>query len=161
MLVVQVLSRFAHGSEVAVVRFAEKAEVVAPFSSNSTDASRAFDLPELSNRRTAIFDALASAIRVFDTRRVDPAERRLIILISDGLDTVSVTRPGDVIDAAKNRGVSVYSIQIPLYAPWEGHLRPRSASKGFRDVAEKSGGRFYMAGDAKKESVVIFFVPRP
>jgi Ca-activated chloride channel family protein len=143
------LSRFGRGSEVAVIRFAEKAKIVAPFSSGLSDASLAFDLPALENYRTAIFDSVASAIRVFDARRADATERRIIILISDGLDTASATRPGDVIDAAIDRGVSVYSIQIPLYAPRDGRLRPRSASKGFRDVAEKSGGRFFMAGDAK------------
>lgn len=139
------LTRFGGGSEVAVVRFAEKATIVAPFSSALSDAMRAFDLPTLENHRTAIFDSVAKTIRAFDARRVDVAERRIIVLISDGLDTVSTTRARDVIDAAKDRGVSVYAIQIPLYAPQNGRLRPRSASKGFRDVAEKSGGQFFLA----------------
>jgi Ca-activated chloride channel family protein len=143
------LSRFGNGSEVAVVRFAEKAEIVAPFFSGVGDASRAFELPALENHRTAIFDAIGDAIRVFDARRAGVGERRIIVLISDGLDTASTTRPSDVIDAAIDRGVSVYSIQIPLFAPRDGRLRPRPASKGFREVAEKSGGRFYLAGDAK------------
>lgn len=143
------LSRFGRGSEVAVLRFAEKANIVAPFSSGISDALRAFDLPALLNHRTAIFDSVASALRIFDARRTDAGERRIIIVISDGLDTSSTTRPGDVIDDAIDRGVSVYSIQIPLYAPRGGQLRPRSASRGFRDVADKSGGRFFMAGDAK------------
>lgn len=143
------LSNFGKGSDVAVIRFAEEADLVAPFSSSLSDVSRAFELPAFENHRTAIFDSIAGAIRVFDEHRPDAAERRIIILISDGLDTASVTRPVDVINAATDRGVSVYAIQIPLYAPRDGRLRPRSASKGFRDIAEKSGGRFFIAGNAK------------
>jgi len=142
------LSRFGSGSEVAVVRFAEAAEVVAPFSKDTTKALRAFESPALINHRTAIFDAFETAFRAFDTRGKVAAERRIIILVSDGLDNVSSTRPRDVIDEARDRGVSIYSIQIPLYIPRGGRLRPRLASKGFRDIAEKSGGQSWVAGDA-------------
>jgi Ca-activated chloride channel family protein len=143
------LSRFGKGSEVAVIRFAETAKTVAPFSVDLTDASGAFELPALVNHRTAIFEAAASAVRVFDKRRSDVGERRIIVLISDGLDTMSTTQPREVIGAANERGISIYSIQIPLYTPVDGGLRPRSASKGFRDLAEKTGGRFFLGGDAK------------
>jgi VWFA-related protein len=142
-------SRFGRASEVAVVRFAEQAELTAPFSGASTDALKAFALPALRNHRTAIFDAAASSIKAFETRRTDPTERRIVILISDGLDTVSRARPREVINFARERGVSIYAIQIPLYAPRDGRLAPRPATKGFRELAEETGGRYFMAGDAK------------
>ena len=148
------LSRFGQGSEVAVIRFAETTKTVAQFSANLTNASSAFELPALTNQRTAIFDAAANAVRVFHTRRSDVGERRIIILISDGLDTLSVIRAREVIDAANERGISIYSIQIPLYTPRDGSLRPRSASKGFRDLADKTGGKFFLAGDAKSALAV-------
>ena len=142
-------ARFRKGSEVAVIRFAETAELVAPFSSDSDNALKGFELPALTNQGTAIFDAVATAIRVFDGRRAGVAERRIIILISDGLDTRSITRPSAVLDETRVRGVSVYAIQIPLYTPRDGRLGPRPASKGFRDLAERSGGRFFMTSDAE------------
>jgi Ca-activated chloride channel family protein len=142
-------SRFGRASEVAVVRFAEQAELTAPFSGASTDALKAFELPALRNHRTAIFDAAASSIKAFETRRADPTERRIVILISDGLDTVSRARPREVINLARERGVSIYAIQIPLFAPRDGRLAPRPATKGFRELAEETGGRYFMAGDAK------------
>lgn len=146
---VALFSRFGLGSEVAVMRFADKAEIVSPFSNDNGNAMRAFNLPVVANSRTAIFDSVANAIHAFDARRPDITERRIIILISDGLDTVSAMRSDKVINEAKNRGVSIYAIQIPLYIPLDGRLRPRAASKGFREMAEKSGGRFFMAGNAK------------
>jgi Ca-activated chloride channel family protein len=136
------------------MRFAEASELTAPFSGASTGAIKAFELPALRNQRTAIFDAVEKSIRAFDTRRADVAERRIIILISDGLDTVSRARPRNVIDMAKQRGVSIYAIQIPLYAPRDGRLAPRPAAKGFRELAEETGGRYFLAGDAKSALAV-------
>ncbi len=142
-------SRFGRGSEVAVLRFAEKAVTAAAFSMSEDNALKAFALPALPNRRTAIFDAAFDAVKAFDSRRAQTAERRIIILISDGLDTVSVTRPRKVIEAARESGVSIYTIQLPLYAPRDGKLAPRPAAKGFREMAEQTGGRYFLAGDAK------------
>ncbi len=142
-------SRFGKESEVAVLRFAEKAEVIAPFSGNSNDAIAAFEFKTMSNHRTAIFDGVTSAIHMFDNRPRDAAERKIIIVISDGLDTVSSTSVSKVIELASNSGVSIYSIQIPLYTPIDGKLRPRPATKGYRQIAEKTGGRFFLAGNAR------------
>jgi Ca-activated chloride channel family protein len=142
-------SRFGRASQVAVVRFAEEMELAAQFSGSSSDALKAFELPALRNRRTAIFDAVANSLRVFDARRANATERRIVILISDGLDTISRTRPREVIAAARERGVSIYAIQIPLYALRDGRLAPRPAAKGFRELAEETGGRYFMAGDAR------------
>jgi Ca-activated chloride channel family protein len=142
-------SRFGRGSEVAVLRFAEKAVTAAAFSTSEDNALKAFALPALTNRRTAIFDAAFDGVKAFDSRRAQVAERRIIILISDGLDTVSVTRPRKVIEAARESGVSIYTIQLPLYAPRNGKLAPRPATKGFREMAEQTGGRYFLAGDAK------------
>lgn len=142
-------SRFGRASKVAVMRFAETAQLAAPFSTEPDKAISAFDLPATGNRRTAIFDAAARAIQTFGTLHSNSTERRIIILISDGLDTVSATRPRQVIDAARASGISIYAIQLPLYAPRDGRLVPRKASKGFREMAEQTGGRYFMAGDAK------------
>jgi Ca-activated chloride channel homolog len=142
-------SRFGSGSQVAVIRFMEQAELAAPFSDKQDNALPAFDLPSVRNRRTAIFDAALNAVCAFDMRARDLAERRIIILISDGLDTVSTVRPRLVIEEAQKRGVSLYAIHLPLYTVSDGRLRPRAATKGFRELAEQTGGRYFLAGDAR------------
>ena len=77
------------------------------------------------------------------------AERRIVILISDGLDNASRTKPGAVIDAALNNHVSFYVIHLPLFEPRDGRLAVRAPAKGFRDLAEKTGGKYFLAGDVK------------
>jgi hypothetical protein len=52
-----------------------------------------------------------------------------------------------VINEARVRGVSIYVIHIPLFAPRGGRLGPRPTTKGFRDLAQRTGGRYFMAGD--------------
>jgi hypothetical protein len=46
-------------------------------------------------------------------------------------------------------GVSFYVIHLPIFAPRDGRLKARPASSGFRELAEQTGGRSFLAGDAK------------
>lgn len=147
-------SRFGTGSRVAVLRFTETPVLAASFTTNSNEALAAFNFPALAGRRTAIFDAALEALSAFNTGIA--AERRIVILISDGLDTASRTNASQVINAALEHGVSFYIIHLPLFAPRDGRLQARAASKGFRDLAEKTGGKYFMLGDAKSA-----LAPRP
>ncbi len=145
---VALLARFGQRSRVAVVHFREQPVIAAPFTTDPDRARAAFDIPILANRRTAIFDAAHAATRAFETSR-DRTERRIVVLISDGLDNASTTRPADVIAEANARDVSFYVIHLPLFQPRDGRLAPRRASKGFRELAEKTGGQFFTVGDAQ------------
>lgn len=143
------LSRFGRGSRVAVLRFRETTQLVAPFSTDASEALPVFRLPAIAGSRTAIFDAALTSLRAFQNSGNDRAERRIVVLISDGLDTASTTRAEAVIAEAKERGVSFYIIHLPLFVPRDGQLVARPASKGFRELAEKTGGRYFRLGDAK------------
>jgi VWFA-related protein len=142
-------SRFGKESRVAVLQFSERPQLVIPFTTDAEAALAGFDFPAVRNRRTAIFDAAFTAARAFDVRGSAPTERRIIILISDGLDTISRTSALDVINEARMRGVSFYVIHLPLFAPRDGRLVARPAAKGFRALAEQTGGRYFMVGNAQ------------
>lgn len=147
-------SRFGAGSRVAVLRFTQVASLAAPFTANPNEAPASFNFPASVGGRTAIFDAALTATRSFVTR--DSAERRIVILISDGLDTASTATPSQVINEALAHNVSFYVIHLPLFAPRDGRLQARPPSKGFRELAEKTGGKYFMLGDAKAT-----LAPRP
>ncbi|MDX6694501.1 MAG: Ca-activated chloride channel [Blastocatellia bacterium] len=142
-------SRFGSQSRVAVWRFGARPQLVTDFTTDLGLARQGFGLTVNTDERTAIFDAAAAAIHSFDKQGSDPAERRILILISDGLDTASRTKPQAVIDEAGQRAVSIYVIHLPLYAPRDGRLQPRPAAKGFRALAGSTGGRYFMVGDAR------------
>ena len=145
----KLFSRFGRGSRIAVLHFGEKAALTVPFTTETDKIEAAFTAHAQPGERTAIFNAVDAALRAFTAPPNSPAERRILILISDGLDTVSTVRAATVINHARTLGVSIYVIHLPLYAPREGRLEPRPAARGFRDLAEKTGGRYFIVGDAR------------
>ena len=145
----QLFSRFGRGSRIAVLHFGERTKLTVPFTTEPISAEAAFSVNAHTGRRTAIFDAASSSIRAFGNSKGNVVERRIVILISDGLDTASTVHPNVVIREALAAGVSVYAIHLPLYTPREGRLSPRPAAKGFRDLAEKTGGRYFLVSDTK------------
>ena len=142
-------SRFGERSSVAILRFSETASLVAPFTKDLDAARAAFKFVAAPNQHTAIFDAAAKAVRAFDDLPRVRSERRIVILISDGLDTISRTKADSVVDAALEKRVSFYLIHLPLFEPIDGRLAVRRPSKGFRELAEKTGGKYFLVGDAK------------
>jgi Ca-activated chloride channel family protein len=145
----ELFSRFGLGSSVAVIRFGLQARLLVPFTSDTESARAAFSVPLNLSERTAIFDAGMAAIQAYAPRGENSAERRIAIMISDGLDTASRSNAAQVIAAANRMNVSFYVIQLPLFTPSEGRLVPRPAARGFRDLAEKTGGQYFVAGTAK------------
>ena len=139
-------SHFGPGSSVAVIRFGQQASLLMPFTNEAVSGRAAFNAQISVSERTAIFDAGMAAIQAYAGRGENSPERRIAILISDGLDTASRANARQVIAAANRLNVSFYVIQLPLFTPRDGRLVPRPAAKGFRDLAEKTGGRFFVAG---------------
>jgi len=142
-------SRFGERSSVAILRFSETASLISPFTRDLTATRAAFRFNAAPNQQTAIFDAAAKAVAAFDDLPPVRAERRIVVLISDGLDTRSRTSADSVIAAALERRVSFYLIHLPLFEPRDGRLEVRRPSKGFKDLAEKTGGKYFLVGDAK------------
>lgn len=145
----RLFSRFKQGSRVAVLHFGETAQLVVPLTTDTARAEPAFTSYLPVSRRTAIFDGAATMLRAFAVGESNPTERRILILISDGLDTASVTRASTVIREARALNVSIYVIHLPLYAPRDGRIAVRPPAKGFRDLALKTGGRYFLVGDTK------------
>ena len=142
-------SRFGERSSVAILRFSDTAKLVAPFTKDLANARAAFKFNAAPNAQTAIFDAAAEAVTAFDDLPPVRTERRIVVLISDGLDTRSRTSADSVIKAALEQRISFYVIHLPLFEPRDGRLQVRSPSKGFKDLAEKTGGKYFLVGDAK------------
>ncbi len=146
-------SRFGERSSVAILRFADKPTLVAPFTKDLANARAAFRFRAALNQQTAIFDAAAESIKAFDDLPQVRAERRIVILISDGLDNRSRTSAERVIADALEQRVSFYVIHLPLFEPRDGRLEVRKPSKGFKELAEKTGGKYFLVGDAKSALV--------
>ena len=146
---IALFGRFSQRSRIAILRFAQSASLVVPFDPDPAAARAAFTFSAARNQRTAIFDAAATAVRAFAGLAPDRAERRIVVLISDGLDNASKTSARAVIDLALEKHVSFYVIHLPLFEPRDGRLAVRQPARGFRELAEKTGGKYFLVGDAK------------
>jgi len=146
-------SRFSDRSSVAVLRFSETSSLAIPFTKDTEAARSAFRFNAGPNRLTAIFDAASDALKAFDDLPVVRAERRIVVLISDGLDNRSARSAESVINTALDKRVSFYVIHLPLFEPRDGRLEVRRPSKGFRELAEKTGGKYFLVGD--RESALM------
>jgi phosphatidylethanolamine-binding protein (PEBP) family uncharacterized protein len=47
---------------------------------------------------------------------------------------------------AQEHGIAVYSILIPIYSPYGDRLVARRPTKGFVEIAEETGGKFFPVG---------------
>jgi VWFA-related protein len=137
-------SRFGQRSSVAVLHFDETPKLVVPFNKDVSATGGGFTFYSGVNRRTAIFDAAAAAVQTFSTLPRVRSERQIVILISDGLDNASTVKPKQVIESAIQKRVSFYVIHLPLFEPRDGHLAVRTPSSGFKDLAEKTGGKYFL-----------------
>jgi VWFA-related protein len=142
-------SRFSDRSSIAVLRFSDTSLLATPFTQDVNAAQAGFRFSAGRDQRTAIFDAAGKAVESFESLPRVRSERRFVILISDGLDNRSTSSPDRVINAAINGRVSFYVIHLPLFEPRDGHLAVRRPSKGFRELAEKTGGKYFLVGNEK------------
>jgi Ca-activated chloride channel family protein len=140
--------RFSTQSQIAVLHFAQTTSIATPFSHEAETAKSAFDIRAQPNQHTAIFDAAAKALELLVGLPRVRSERRIVIIISDGLDNASVTKASAVIEAARQQRASFYVIHVPLFEPRDGHLSVRSPAKGFRDLADKTGGKYFLVNAA-------------
>lgn len=98
-------------------------------------------------RGTAIGSALSTAInRVRDLK----SKSKIVILMTDGRSNAGTVAPLTAAEAAKALGVKIYTIGV-------GNQDPRLSPDGdvidaemLQKVAEMTGGRFYLADNAKR-----------
>lgn len=143
------LDRFSQKPRLAVFHFDTRPRLVVDFTTDADAARRAFSIDARPDRRTAIFDATLAAVRRFDSLPSRDLERRIVVLVSDGLDTASTIPPTAVVNEAVSRGVAIYVLHLSLYTPRDGRLAPRKPSPGFRDLATRTGGNYHLVGDAR------------
>jgi Ca-activated chloride channel homolog len=142
------VARFGRGSRVGVLTFAERATLVRPVSSAEL-TPETFQIAARRNTPSAVFDGALGAVRAFDAAGTDAAERRIVVLLSDGLDTASRARPREVTAEARARGVSLYVIHLPVYGFRGDRVAVRRPASGFRELAEETGGRYFLLGDER------------
>jgi len=90
---------------------------------------------------TPLFDALLLAASFISNHRRAEA-RPILILLSDGNDTISLHTQAEALAALGEAGTLVYSVDIGISAN-----RRTSGSRLLRQLSESTGGRYFLASE--------------
>jgi Ca-activated chloride channel family protein len=139
---------------IALLAFARYPQLLCPFTLDA-DALRAFfDELDIVHRRaedgTAIGSALAKAARLLADSE---AKSRVVVLLTDGRNTVDDIVPMDAAQLAAEYGVRVYTVlagRVVYTQDVFGRIRATEMelpSDELEEIAELTGGRFFRAKD--------------
>lgn len=127
---------------VGILAYADTPIAVSAFSTDRTALKASLDGIDTGNK-AAMYDALNNAVDLLETR----AERRVIILISNGKDTRSRQTVDQVTTAAKEAGVQIYPIGIGDEVNIEG-LRKLAQGTGGTEFIQPSPNALKAAFDS-------------
>jgi len=140
---------------IAIITFAGETSVVSPLTSDRAALASAIDHMAPPRGDTRLYDATATALD-YMTRGADPARRRAIILMSDGLDSTlpNVTGTGSTLPFEEVRSRAqefdgvVYTVwtntEYEAFSPED--IQPETfdlAHDRMRELADAGGGTFY------------------
>ena len=143
------------GDRVGLVVFGERAYALTPLTRDLQTVQEQLDgtVTGLAGRATAIGDAIGLAIKRLQQQ---PAEQRVLILLTDGVNTAGALAPDKAAQIARDAGVRIHTIAFGGYGAglsvFGVPIRRQSSSDitdeaGLKRIAELTGGRAYVARD--------------
>lgn len=139
----RVAARFVaarRGDRIGLVIFGDRAYVAQPPTFDVASVARAIDIAQIgiSGRSTAISDGLGLATR---RAMASDATTKVVVLLSDGMDTSGKVQAADVARLAAGHGVRVHTIALGP-EDLEGQPGSRDAvdAVALREIAEVGGG---------------------
>ncbi|PPU76480.1 VWA domain-containing protein [Xanthomonas sp. NCPPB 1638] len=141
------------GDRVGLLVFGQRAYALTPLTTDLTSVrdQLADSVVGLAGRETAIGDAIALSVKRL---REQPQGQRVVVLLTDGVNTAGVLNPLKAAELAKAEGVRVHTIAfggsggyslfgVPIPAGGNDDID----EQGLRKIAEQTGGRFFRARD--------------
>lgn len=135
----------------AVVAFNHEVRVLQKFTSDKRDIDRAFDRIKDVGGATRIFDALDQSVSMLaktPTTRSGRKMRRIVVTITDGIDSSSTINSIELIRRATAAGATIYSITLPSYIrSLDGTRRRALTILDAHGVVPATGGVDFSADD--------------
>lgn len=131
------------GDRVGLIVYADRAYVVASPSFDVESVARSLDgvAIGLAGRSTAIGDGLGLSLRRLGG---DGSKRKVVLLLSDGVNNAGVSKPADVARLAKDMNVIVHTIAMGPRALGEEGYNPDVVDvETLKAIAATSGGKSF------------------
>lgn len=143
------------GDRVGLIVFGERAYALTPLTRDLQTVREQLDgtATGLAGRATAIGDAIGLATKRLQKR---PATQRVLILLTDGVNTAGALDPAKAAQIARDAGVRIHTIAFGGYGAglsvFGVPIRMASSSDatdeaGLKRIAELTGGRAFIARD--------------
>lgn len=136
----------ASGDELDLMEFADTVTEVVSFTSDRKRIADGFDHLQRGDA-TALYDCVYLASQRLGETRQGGGRRRVLVLITDGGDTVHGVQYAQAIEQAQRAGAMIYSlIVIPIYADAG---RNTGGEHALIQMTEDTGGKYFYVEDAK------------
>jgi Ca-activated chloride channel family protein len=142
------------GDRIGLILFGERAYLQAPLTFDRKTVHLLLDeaVIGLAGDKTAIGDAIGLAVKRL---KDNPADQRVLILLSDGANTAGTVAPLQAADLAARAGLRIYTIGIgademlvrDLFGSHRVNPSKDLDEPTMRGIAEKTGGRYFRARD--------------
>jgi Ca-activated chloride channel homolog len=130
--------------ELDLMEFADVVREIVPFTNEKKRIEVGLNEMQRGDA-TALYDAVYLASQKLDTTSAANGRRRVIVLITDGGDTVKGSKYMQALEQAQRAGAMVYSIIIvPIYADAG---RNTGGEHALIQLAEDTGGKYYYVVD--------------
>jgi VWFA-related protein len=127
----QFVRRMSAGDQICIISFDDRVRVDAEFTADRAVVEEAIKNIAL-GRDTALFDAVNRALEML---RNVATNRQAVVILSDGKDTKSGLGQSDVLSAAKEQGVPLYTI----------NLTEEGDQENLTKLSSETGGAFFKA----------------
>ena len=148
------------GDRVGLLVFGQQAYVLAPLTLDRASVREQLrdSVVGLAGRETALGDAIALAVKRL---RAQQQGQRVLIVLTDGVNTAGAVEPLKAAELAKAEHVRVYTIAFGsdggagmslfgLQLPGTGSGEDEVDEKTLRRIADETGGRFFRARDTRE-----------
>jgi Ca-activated chloride channel homolog len=132
--------------ELDLMEFSDTVRELVPFTNQKKRIENGLNAIQ-HGEATAVYDAVYLASQRLNETSAADGRRRVIVLITDGGDTVKGSRYAQAMEQAQRAGAMVYSIIIvPIYADAG---RNTGGEHALIQMAEDTGGKYYYVVDPK------------
>ncbi|MGX2038665.1 vWA domain-containing protein [Methylocaldum sp. MU1018] len=145
------------GDRIGLILFGEKAYLQAPLTFDRTTVHILLDEAAigLAGDKTAIGDAIGLAAKRL---RDNPAEQRVLILLSDGANTAGAVSPMQAAELAAREKLKIYTIGVgadqmvvsDIFGTRRVNPSKDLDEETMNSIAEKTGGRYFRARDTNE-----------
>ena len=142
--------RFAHAivrpqDQMSVMQFATEVRALTPFTNNMGQIDRGLNQLH-SDFATALYDAIYQG-----SERLGPKDgRKVLVVVSDGDDTVQSTTYAQALEQALRNEVMIYSlIDVPIEASAG---RDTGGEHALITLSEETGGKYFYVGDGARDA---------